>query len=113
MCHDLVRVMLQGQGMVFRAVDDGPKALEAARYWQPDLVLLDVNMPGMDGFEVLTALKSDSATKDTPVIMVTGSDRESQVLRGLRLGANDYVAKPFKAPAVLERILQLRNQKAG
>jgi DNA-binding response OmpR family regulator len=111
MCHDLFRVMIQGQGMVFRAVDDGRKALEVARDWQPDLVVLDVNMPVMDGFEVLTALKNDEATKETPVIMVTGSNQDSQILRGLRLGAKDYVVKPFNAPAVLERIRQLRTQK--
>jgi DNA-binding response OmpR family regulator len=107
----LFRVMIQGQGIVFRAVDDGRKALEVARDWQPDLVVLDVNMPILDGFQVLTALKSDETTKDTPVIMMTGSNQDSQILRGLRLGAKDYVVKPFNAAAVLERIRQLRTQK--
>jgi DNA-binding response OmpR family regulator len=111
MCHDLFRVMIQGQGMVFRAVDDGRKALEVARDWQPDLVVLDVNMPVMDGFEVLAALKGDDTTKEIPVIMVTGNNQDSHILRGLRLGAKDYVVKPFNAPAVLERIRQLRSQK--
>jgi CheY-like chemotaxis protein len=111
MLHDLFRVMIQGQGIVFRAVDDGRKALEVARDWQPDLVVLDVNMPILDGFQVLTALKSDETTKDTPVIMMTGSNQDSQILRGLRLGAKDYVVKPFNAAAVLERIRQLRTQK--
>jgi DNA-binding response OmpR family regulator len=111
MCHHLFRLMIQGQSMLFRAVDDGRKALEVARDWQPDLVVLDVNMPFMDGFEVLAALKSDAATKETPVIMVTGNNQDSHILRGLRLGAKDYVVKPFNTPAVLERIRQLRTLK--
>jgi DNA-binding response OmpR family regulator len=110
-CHDLFRVMIQGPSMLFRAVDNGQKALEVARDWQPDLVVLDVNMPQMDGFEVLAALKSDAATKELPVIMVTGSNHDSEILRGLRLGAKDYAVKPFDPPAVLERIRQLRSQK--
>jgi DNA-binding response OmpR family regulator len=73
--------------------------------------VLDVEMPLMDGFEVLTALKSDVATTDIPVFMVTGSNQDSQILRGLRLGASDYVVKPFDPPAVMERIRQLRTHK--
>jgi DNA-binding response OmpR family regulator len=92
-------------------VDDGRKALEVARDWQPDLVVLDVDMPFMNGFEVLAALKSDTATKEIPVIMMTGNNQDSHIFRGLRLGAKDYVVKPFNAPAVLERIRQLRALK--
>jgi DNA-binding response OmpR family regulator len=111
MIHDLFRVMIEGQSMLFRAVDDGRKALEVARDWQPDLVVLDVDMPFMNGFEVLAALKSDTATKEIPVIMITGNNQDSHIFRGLRLGAKDYVVKPFNAPAVLERIRQLRALK--
>jgi CheY-like chemotaxis protein len=108
--HDLFKWMLRSEAMVFRAVADGRKAVEATRDWLPDLVVLDVNMPGMDGFEVLAALKKDEDTKDIPVVMVTGDNEDTGVLRGLRLGAADYVVKPFDVPAVIERIRNIRSQ---
>jgi DNA-binding response OmpR family regulator len=74
-------------------------------------VMLDVDMPGMDGFETLSALKSDDAVKRIPVVMVTGKNQGSEVLRGLRLGAKEYILKPFNLMNVLERILQVRTQK--
>lgn len=110
-CRDLFRLMLQGQDMVFRAVEDGRKAVEVARDWRPDLVVLDVNMPGLDGFEALSALKDDQTTKEIPIIMLTASHESSEILRGLKLGAKDYVVKPFEPAAVVERIRQLRTQK--
>ena len=110
--HELFRWMLQSQAMVFRAVEDGRKALEVTRDWLPDLVVLDVNMPGMDGFEVLSALKRDDDTKEIPIVMVTGDNEDSGIFRGLRLGAADYVVKPFDVPAVIERIRQIRSQSS-
>lgn len=111
MCQALFRLMMEGSGMVFRAVDDGRKALEVTRDWQPDLVLLDVNMPVVDGFEVLAMLKSDDVTRQTPVIMLTASNEDSEILRGLRLGAKDYVVKPFNRAGVMERIRQVRTER--
>lgn len=109
-CQELFKWMLRGEAMVFRSVSDGRKAVEATRDWLPDLLVLDVDMPAMDGFEVLAALKKDEDTKEIPVVMVTGDNKDAGVLRGLRLGAADYVVKPFDVPAVIERIRQIRAQ---
>ena len=110
--HELFKWMLQSQAMIFRAVAEGRKALEVARDWLPDLVVLDINMPGMDGFEVLSALKRDDDTKEIPIVLVTGDNEDTGIFRGLRLGAADYVVKPFDVPAVIERIRQIRAQSS-
>ena len=86
------------------ATTDGRKALEIAQKQQPDLVLLDVVMPGMDGYEVCKRLKDDDSTKDIPVIFLTASaDAESEE-RGLDVGAVDFIAKPFNAKTVRARV---------
>lgn len=80
-----------------RAARNGDDALRAVSGEpRPDLVLLDVMMPGLDGFEVLARLRADPATRDIPVIMVTGLEGEADEERGLRLGAADYIAKPIR-----------------
>lgn len=84
---------------------DGDQALAAALgATPPDLVLLDIMMPGMDGYEVCRRLKADPAGKDIPVIFVTALDEDVDEERGLSLGAVDYIAKPFSVPVVLARV---------
>jgi putative two-component system response regulator len=70
----------------------------------PDLILLDIMMPIMDGFEVLTELKKNEETKDIPVIMLTALDSEQNIEKGLKLGAVDYIPKPFEPEKILEKI---------
>lgn len=92
----------------------GEEALRLASEAAPDLVLLDVMMPGMDGFEVCRILKGDDRTRNLPVIFVTALNDETDESKGLELGAVDYITKPFK-PAILRRRiathLQLQAQK--
>lgn len=84
---------------------DGAKALELARTTQPpDLIILDVMMPGLDGFQVCERLKSDAATQAIPVIFVTARGRIADETRGLELGAVDYISKPFSPTVVLARV---------
>jgi CheY-like chemotaxis protein len=83
---------------------NGEEALEIARKRKPDLVLLDVSMPHMNGFEALTALRGDSATRNTPVILVSAHHDEAEVVKGFSLGANDYVTKPFNSGELMARI---------
>ncbi|MCL2619584.1 MAG: response regulator [Defluviitaleaceae bacterium] len=81
---------------------------------RPDLILLDVNMPEMDGHEVITRLKTNPATSEIPVIFLTALNDEAMELKGLTLGAVDYIAKPFSAPLLLKRLevhLLVENQK--
>jgi diguanylate cyclase (GGDEF)-like protein len=79
---------------------NGDQALARAREHAPDLILLDVLMPGMDGYAVIRALKEDDRTRDIPVIFITALDADTDEERGLDLGAVDYVAKPFR-PSIL------------
>ena len=85
----------------------GRKSVEVAKDIQPDVILLDVVMPDMNGFEVITALKKDEATKDIPVIFVTGLNNTRDEEQGLILGAVDYINKPFSSYIVK---LRIRNQ---
>lgn len=83
----------------------GERALQiATSVPKPDLILLDVLMPGMDGYEVLARLRGDPATSDIPVIFVTGLDSIEDEERGFKFGATDYIAKPFRPPIVLARV---------
>lgn len=82
----------------------GEEALERIRMHSPDLVLLDILMPGMDGFEVCRRLKADGRTRDIPVIFITSLNEDEDEAKGLALGAVDYVRKPFRMPIVKARI---------
>jgi DNA-binding response OmpR family regulator len=82
---------------------DGASAVEAAREHRPDLILLDVMMPAMDGWEVLHRLKADDTTKDIPVVMLTARTSESDQLKAWGGGVLDFVEKPFD-PSVLEEL---------
>ncbi|HEX8603145.1 MAG TPA: diguanylate cyclase [Pseudoduganella sp.] len=93
---------------------DGTQALERAARHVPDLVLLDVMMPDMDGFEVLRRLRDDPRTADIAVIFVSGLGRPEDEAQGLKLGASDYIAKPFNATVVMARValhLQMVRQR--
>jgi PleD family two-component response regulator len=83
---------------------NGEEALDIARKKKPDLVLMDVSMPHMDGFKTLTALRGDIATRNMPVIMVSGHRDEAEVVKGFSLGADDYVTKPFNSGELMARI---------
>jgi two-component system alkaline phosphatase synthesis response regulator PhoP len=83
---------------------DGPMALKQAREHQPDLILLDLMIPGIDGLEVCRQLKARPETSRIPVIMLTAKGEEIDMVAGLELGADDYVAKPFRMRLLLARI---------
>src|SRR5213083_2614868 len=95
---------LNGLGHRILAAKDGPTAIDIARRAQPDLMLLDVTMPGMDGFEVCRELKSDPATRDTLVIFLSARGEVSDKVSGLELGAIDYITKPIQGEEVLARV---------
>jgi two-component system phosphate regulon response regulator PhoB len=78
--------------------------LEKAGEILPDLILLDVMMPLMTGFEVLAALKENEKTRNIPILMVTAQSKEDEVLKGLELGADDYITKPFSPNELAARV---------
>ncbi len=86
---------------------DGFEALEKVKLFEPDLILLDVMMPGMDGFEVCHKLKSDSEVSHIPVVMVTALSEKSDRLKGLEAGADDFITKPINDMALFARVKSL------
>ena len=99
----LLRQILQDHYRLLFA-KDGARALELARQEQPDLVLLDVMMPGMSGYEVCAALKAHPATASTPVIFVTALTETADEVEGFEAGAVDYITKPVSPPIVRARV---------
>lgn len=98
---------LSDSGFRLLVAEDGESALETAKYALPDLILLDVLMPGIDGFETCRRLKADAATADIPVIFMTALTETLDKVKGFNLGAADYITKPFQQEEVLARVKTL------
>ncbi len=101
----LCRVNLEFEGYEVVEATDGEQAMEQIRTESPDVVLLDVMMPKMDGWQVLSALKADDDLKHTPVVMLTAKVQDQDQIRGWSHGAADYISKPF-SPLALSQVLQ-------
>ena len=101
---DVLRRVLENQGYRIMLAPSGQVALKSAARALPDLILLDVMMPEMDGYEVCRRLKADAATRDIPVIFITANDQSEGLVDGFNAGAVDYVAKPFREEEVLMRV---------
>ncbi|HEY9608036.1 response regulator, partial [Allocoleopsis sp.] len=95
---------LTNAGFRILVAEDGESAIENAKYALPDLILLDILMPGVDGFETCRRLKADRATADIPVIFMTALSETVDKVKGFSLGAVDYVTKPFQQEEVLARV---------
>lgn len=95
---------IKGSGYDVRAFDDAETFGRGMQEMKPDLLLLDVMLPGEDGLSVLKRLRSDYDTKELPVILVTAKDSEIDTVRGLDLGADDYITKPFGVMELMSRI---------
>lgn len=107
-----LRSYLSMKGYRTAEAADGKEALTKVREIQPDLVLLDVRMPEKDGFEVCQALKDDEATRDTAVIMITGTEERDLLVQGFEVGTDDYLIKPFYTAELLARVRSLlRNRQ--
>jgi signal transduction histidine kinase len=101
---ELLTSSLKPIGYQLAVATSGEKALKIAERFQPDIILLDVMMPGMDGFETCRQLKASATTQNIPVIFVTAKVEAEDVIRGLRLGAVDYVTKPFREEEIHARV---------
>ncbi len=101
---ELVRYNLSKEGYSVTCVGSGELALREARARLPDLVILDLMLPSVDGLDVCRQLKRDSQTSHIPVVMLTAKTEESDVVTGLELGADDYLTKPFSPRVLLARI---------
>ena len=101
---ELLRYNLNVSGHKAEVVHDGRAALEAVAAKKPDLIILDVMLPGLDGVEVAKRLKKDTNTSGVPIIMLTAKSSEADQIRGLDAGADDYVTKPFSIRVLLARV---------
>jgi two-component system alkaline phosphatase synthesis response regulator PhoP len=102
--REVVATYLRRDGLDVLEAADGPTALAADADAAPDLVVLDLMLPGMDGVEVCRRVKGDPVTRGIPIIMVTAKGEESDIVLGLGLGADDYVTKPFSPRELVARI---------
>ena len=103
----LIEFKLKKEGYQVTCKENGEEALKAIREEKPDLILLDVMMPAMDGYEVLRQVKEDEGLKDIPVIMLTARAQEKDVVKGIDLGAEDYITKPFHPAELLARVKRI------
>jgi len=101
---ELIRYNLQKAGYQVETARDGNEALEKARTDPPDLLILDLMLPGLDGLEVCRRLKSDQATSGLPIIILSARGEEADRVVGLELGADDYVTKPFSPRELVARV---------
>ena len=102
--RELLRFNLEREGFTVHEAADGTQGLALARQYTPDLVILDVMLPGVDGFEVCRRLGSQSETSHIPVLMLTARGEEVDRVVGLSLGADDYVVKPFSVRELMLRV---------
>ena len=102
--RDMLSRRLVKRGYAVLTAEGGARALEVVRDQTVDLILLDIEMPGMTGLEVLKALRETTTRADLPVIMATARDQGEDIVEALSLGANDYVTKPLDFPVVIARI---------
>jgi len=112
--QELVRYNLAKEGFHVDVVSTGEDALRRAREEMPNLIVLDLMLPGVDGLEVCKVLKSDPKTQGLPIIMLTAKGEESDIVIGLELGADDYITKPFSPKVLVARarnILRRRNKE--
>ena len=101
----ILEMALEGAGYVHvRSWDRGDEALRGIRAWKPNLVLLDVMLPGLDGFTIASRIREDSALAATRIVMLTARTQNEDVVRGLDAGADDYVTKPFDRTVLLARV---------
>jgi len=110
---DTIKQFLEIREYSVTAAYDGRSGLETAKREKPDLIVLDIKMPGMDGRDVLSALKRDDSTKDIPVLMLTAKTEQSDRDCAMELGAYEYLAKPYDSSLLLHQIENILRKKHG
>lgn len=106
----LIALYLNKEGMEIQQVESGEEALAAVEHFQPDLVLLDLNLPGMGGFEFLQIFRR---TNQTPVLIISARDSEEDIIQGLGDGADEYITKPFSPKVLVARVQAMLRRTSG
>lgn len=107
--YKLVSYKLKKDGFRFEHRENGKEGLEAVKELRPDLVILDVMLPSMNGFEILRQIRADEELRDTKVIMLTSKNRAEDLEKGFKLEVDDYMDKPFKPTELVLRINKVLN----
>ena len=102
--RELISFNLANEGHQVFEANDGEVGIDKARNNNPDLILLDLMLPGIQGLDVCRIIKSDQETKETPIIMVTALGQEEDIVKGLETGADDYITKPFSIKVLIARV---------
>lgn len=102
--RELISFNLVNEGHQVFEANDGEVGIDKARNNNPDLILLDLMLPGIQGLDVCRIIKSDQETKETPIIMVTALGQEEDIVKGLETGADDYITKPFSIKVLIARV---------
>jgi len=111
---ELIKYNLKNEGYAVLTELSGEQAIKTAKQSRPDLIVLDLMLPGIDGLEVTKYLKSSEKTNHIPIVMLTAKGDESDIVIGLEMGANDYISKPFSPKVLIARIRAiLRHRKKG
>lgn len=110
MCK-LLRIMLEPKGFSVQEVYSGARALRVTKQELPDVVLLDIMMSDLDGFDVCRELKLDATTKDIPIIFVTARIGHEHLERGMSLGAQGYITKPFRPEVLIEKLYEVTGKR--
>ncbi len=108
---ELITYNLEREGYEVTGATTGEDGIDAARSEKPDLILLDLMLPGIDGLEVCRRLKADPDTAHIPVVMVTAKGEETDIVTGLELGADDYVTKPFSPKVLIARMRAVQRRR--
>lgn len=107
----MIEVRLKAAGLTVIEAENGVSALDKAVSERPDLIIMDVMMPKMDGFEVCEAIRSDPRIADTPILMLTARGQMVDIQRAMALGIIEYITKPFSPRELAEKVLKILKQK--
>lgn len=103
--------LMEQAGFEVITAEDGEQALEQVNNTSPDLLLLDISLPGMSGFDVLERLRGQETTAQLPIIMLTAHGRDVEREKGMALGADDYITKPFSTQSLVEKVKALLTEE--
>jgi len=109
--RDLITFTLRYAGHEVISTANGEEALAAARESVPELILMDVRMPKMTGYEACRSMKADDALKNIPIVFLSAKGQESEIQTGLDVGATDYIIKPFAPDQLIKRVAEILGQK--
>jgi DNA-binding response OmpR family regulator len=110
MGRETVEAILEGRGYHLEFAENGPQAIEKAREILPDVILLDIMMPGMTGFEVCETIRRDSMLMTIPIIFLTALDDQQSFIDGLQSGADEYITKPYDPDELRARLIGIMQQ---